>query len=489
LLCFALSLQKSNRVSRKYFQLTDNLCTKIDHFEMSFFIRSEKQKRGKPNGVTPAKRKREDYRPRRKENDEVSSESEDEERTNANGHHNDDGEFEDEETAETALEKRHRLTQEYLNRIEKEEKEKHDSQTVDHEAVAHRLKEDAMDQVGRLQRKVADEIIPSDSSTFRVLRGHQLSPTCVSVSHDGQTLVTGSKDGAIIKWDLETGRRLHIIKGINAKAAETERGHHGDVHCLAVSSDNKLLCSGGSDTTIKTWDFRSMDHVKTFTGHRGPVSGLAFRRGHNQLFSCSHDRSLKIWNLDEMGYVDTMYGHQDSILDVDCLTRERAVTCGGRDRTIRIWKVAEESQLVFHAHSGCGSVDCVRLINDDHFVSGSDDGSLAIWSALKKKPVFVLNKAHQEWITSVATHRFTDLLASGSWDGQVKIWRCGEDYRTLTLLHSLKVDGFINALAFTPDATALICAVGQEHRNGRWWRKKEVKNSIVICPLEKRDTV
>lgn len=57
---------------------------------------------------------------------------------------------------------------------------------------------------------------------------------------------------------------------------------------------------------------------------------------------------------------------------MDALTRERAVTSGGRDNSVRIWKIPEESQLVFNGHQG--SIDCVRLINEDHFVSCGDDG-------------------------------------------------------------------------------------------------------------------
>lgn len=65
-------------------------------------------------------------------------------------------------------------------------------------------------------------------------------------------------------------------------------------------------------------------------------------------------------------------GHQDAITSIDAMGRERATTSGGRDTSIRIWKIAEESQLVFNGHSG--SIDCVRMVNEDHFVSCGDDG-------------------------------------------------------------------------------------------------------------------
>ena len=66
------------------------------------------------------------------------------------------------------------------------------------------------------------------------------------------------------------------------------------------------------------------------------------------------------------------FGHQDAITGLDALSRERAVTCGGRDTSCRVWKLVEESQLVFSGHRD--SIDCIRLINEEHWVTGGQDG-------------------------------------------------------------------------------------------------------------------
>lgn len=97
-----------------------------------------------------------------------------------------------------------------------------------------------------------------------------------------------------------------------------------------------------------------------------------FKKETHTLYSCSKDKLVRVWSLDEMAYVETLFGHQDSITSIDALMRERTVTSGGRDATLRLWKIAEESQLVFNGHNG--SIDNVRFINEDNFVSGGDDG-------------------------------------------------------------------------------------------------------------------
>ncbi|CAD6199873.1 unnamed protein product, partial [Caenorhabditis auriculariae] len=44
-------------------------------------------------------------------------------------------------------------------------------------------------------------------------------------------------------------------------------------------------------------------------------------------------------------------------------------------------------------------------------------------------------------------------------------------------------DGFINGLSFSNDGKWLALAVGQEHKDGRWWVDKEARNRVVVIPV------
>ena len=164
--------------------------------------------------------------------------------------------------------------------------------------------------------------------------------------------------------------------------------------CVAASQDGKFVATGGQDTRIVVWDTDLLKALKVFKFHRGAVTGLTFRRGTNQLYSCSADRSVKLWSLDELAYVETLFGHQDEVVGITALAGERCVTVGARDRTARLWKIVEETQLVFRGGGGgggtesrrsrknkdgskCyeeGTIDCVAMIDEEHFVTGSDNG-------------------------------------------------------------------------------------------------------------------
>lgn len=186
------------------------------------------------------------------------------------------------------------------------------------------------------------------------------------------------------------------------------------------------------------------------------------------------------------------FGHQNPITSIDAFYKERALTSGGVDGTLRIWKIVEESQLVFNGRQG--SIDTVRFVNEETFLSCSDDGSLCTWSASKKKPIGHYKLAHgaaatgvPNWISAIACLINTDLIASGSCDGFIRVWRLEKSYRDIKLNFEIPVNGFVNSLQFSHDGSFLIAAIGQEHRLGRWWRNKDAKNVILVIPLIKKE--
>jgi ribosomal RNA-processing protein 9 len=200
-----------------------------------------------------------------------------------------------------------------------------------------------------------------------------------------------------------------------------------EIYSVAVSCDGKYVASGGKDKLVYIWDSRSGTLIDSFRGHAKAVSALAFRLKTHQLFSGSHDRCVKHWNVDDMGYVESLYGHGTEVNSLDVLHKEKVLS-SGHDRTVRLWKLETDSQLVFNGHHN--SIDCVRYMSENSFVSGGVDGSLALWSAAKKKPVCMVYNAHPSasetssgvpappsWITSLTSLRRTDLAISGSCDG------------------------------------------------------------------------
>ncbi|QUC20709.1 uncharacterized protein UV8b_04950 [Ustilaginoidea virens] len=486
----------------------------------------------------------------------------------------------DDDQHETAAEKRLRLAERYLDNVKEHVDEAgFDAADIDRDLIAERLQEDVAEAKGRVYRQLAAQLALSRASqTF--FRTNTSSVT--SVAACAPYFYTATKDLALHKWKVQelprhqfprTTRRKPArpdapprkrpqlqawVRGSRSKGKDGNyKRHTGQILTVAASPDGRFVVTGGEDRKLIVYDAATLQPIKVLTHHRDAVTALAFRRGTNQLYSASRDRTVKVWSLDELTYVETLFGHQDHVVDIGALAQERCVSVGARDRTARLWKVVEESQLVFrgggsdrkNAPAGVdprsllheGSMDRVAMIDDDLFVTGSDNGAISLWSVAKKKPVYVHPVAHgldpaldplsasaevnpdservvpaptPRWITALRTIPYSDTILSGSWDGHVRVWKLSEDKKKLEPLGVLgdfaddydndSVEGGANNAHGTPasrrplpgivndiavfergdrgqDGLCVVAAIAQEHRFGRWKVcKGGVRNGGVV---------
>lgn len=84
-----------------------------------------------------------------------------------------------------------------------------------------------------------------------------------------------------------------------------------------------------------------------------------------------------------------------------------------------------------------------RMLNEDWFTTGGEDGSLALWFAMKKKPAVLVPAAHgysavgiPRWISAIGCLKQSDLVVSGSNDGSVRLWRADVEARSLEQVSS-----------------------------------------------------
>jgi len=450
----------------------------------SFFIRKGGPRGGKDSLVgkkRKADQKGKQKKLRKMDNEEIDSEGSDIEVREDVG-------YESEEDLETAEEKKLRLARLYLEEIEKELDERGASTKEEVEdGVQKRLTEEVQADRGKLRREISAtlDFEQAKHSTLQD-KHHKLPITCLCLSKDSKVLYTASKDKGLLKWEMPSGKKLFKIKGGKKGEESSVEGHCHTITCLAVSSDNSLLASGDTNKLIYIWDSHTMKRIHIFRGHKADISGLVFRSGTHTLYSSSYDRAVKIWSVDERAYVETLFGHQERIMDIDAGSRERCVTVGGKDRSVRVWKIVEESQLVFNVPTS--SIDNVRLLNEEHWVSAGEDGHLAVWGVMKKKPFALVERCHgvdpvngePNWVSALATLYNADMVATGSRDGFIRLWAIGDGFKSIKPVAQIQCDGFVNSLSIGEEGRLVVAGVGQEHRLGRWWRDPAVKNRIHL---------
>jgi WD40 repeat protein/tRNA A-37 threonylcarbamoyl transferase component Bud32 len=100
-------------------------------------------------------------------------------------------------------------------------------------------------------------------------------------------LATAGERGAIRLWSLESGRE-----------AATFLGHIGAATCLALSPDQRTLISGGANGEVIFWDLRAQREVFRQRRHDGPVRHIRFANQGRWLITASADQ-VALWQTGE----------------------------------------------------------------------------------------------------------------------------------------------------------------------------------------------
>ncbi|CCH42291.1 putative WD repeat-containing protein [Wickerhamomyces ciferrii] len=446
-----------------------------------------------------------------------------------------DVDSEEEFGQESAADKRRRLAKQYLDNLKQETEDyEFDAQDLDNDIIAKRLREDVAETKGHVYRFIADNLLLSDIKPTITRVG---SKALTGLSVRFPNAYTVSKDMELIKWDIKDFKRKpqrvkHTRGGKRFTEISNEpknNGHCDEILTVAASPDGKYVVTGGRDKRLMVWSTESLAPLRALDtrDRRGEVLGLTFRRGSDQLYASCADLKVRSYSINQFAQLEILYGHQDHVVDISALGQERCVTVGSRDRTAMLWKIADETRLTFRGGEfekkkkkkkdgeddlmdiddekfySEGSIDCVSMIDDSHFVTGSDNGSISLWSLAKKKPLHIQHLAHgvlpeftseqasaesdaqkrdlqipeaqPYWITSIHAIPYSNVFISGSWNGKLKVWKLDEKLRSFSLLGELpNARGVVTRIDVAEygnnnqESFRVIAALSKEHRLGRW---------------------
>uniref|UniRef100_A0A8C0JY35 WD repeat domain 86 n=1 Tax=Canis lupus dingo TaxID=286419 RepID=A0A8C0JY35_CANLU len=136
-------------------------------------------------------------------------------------------------------------------------------------------------------------------SALRVCADHRGGINWLSLSPDGQRLLTGSEDGTARLWSTADGQCCALLQG-----------HESYVTFCQLEDEAAFTCS--ADCTIRKWDVRTGQCLQVFRGHTSIVNRILV--ANNQLFSSSYDRTARAWSVDKGQVSQEFRGHRNCVL-------------------------------------------------------------------------------------------------------------------------------------------------------------------------------
>ncbi|KAJ7060856.1 chromatin associated protein [Mycena amicta] len=144
----------------------------------------------------------------------------------------------------------------------------------------------------------------SNGMLIERLRGHRDSVYSVVFTPDGRGVVSGSLDKTLKYWDVSglaakaAAKKEGVKEGIVDKSAQCTRdfvGHKDYVLSVAVSHDGQWIVSGSKDRGVQFWDRGGVVHAM-LQGHKNSVISIDLNPTMNLLATGSGDSIARIWS-------------------------------------------------------------------------------------------------------------------------------------------------------------------------------------------------
>lgn len=270
-----------------------------------------------------------------------------------------------------------------------------------------------------------------DGRWLESFSGHGSSVDWLTFAADN-SLVSASKDGVVISWNLEPQWKLAAVLGTKpenrldvSSSPLTDR-----VLALAFSPDGRLLASGGGEPSrggeVLLWDVGSMTVQREPRElHSDTVNSLAFSRDGRILATGSADKFVRLTEVESGRLVRTLEGHTGHVLGVEWSADGGTLSSGGADGALKVWntETGEQRKSIAATPGQVTAVAGVGLI--DQLVIANSKGQCQLLERSSGKVIRTYTGATGYLYQAAVSSDGESLMAAGE-DGVLRVWKVAD---------------------------------------------------------------
>lgn len=299
----------------------------------------------------------------------------------------------------------------------------------------------------------ADKAGTRDGEDFQ---GHEGAVYALAATPDGNYLVTGGTDRSVRLWDFASRRQLRLW-----------HGHLRAVTAVAISPDGRLAASAGEDGTIRLWPLHASDEHRIFRDARDSLWAVAYSPDGRRVATAGADGHLRLYDPAAGKLVADLPAAKLPITSLDFLPDGRRIALAGGDRHIALWDL--EQRRPIDSLTGHTSAVLALAVAPDgqHLLSGGADRTARWWNLEQKKTLWVWNSRSPVCAVAVSpgSPRY---LAAGLADGALVLFDGGNSATAQEITRQAQAHGGgVAGVAFSRDGRYL-ASVGGDGSVALW---------------------
>jgi WD40 repeat protein/serine/threonine protein kinase len=268
---------------------------------------------------------------------------------------------------------------------------------------------------------------------LRMLASGMFVSTSVAFSPDGRFVIAGLTKDCVKVWDAESGEEIRRLETTSV------------VRSADWSPDGRFVAAGCQEGEVLAWETYQWQRCGTLTPHGGPVLGLVFARDGKQLFTSAAWGSEGLMSRLHDFSGPTPRTVRDLPRQFICDVQpngDQVATLDWAD--FRLIDLASGAEKYMHT-IGAGSVSTARISPDGrrHASAGRDNRMGILWD--RESQQRIVQGPHSSPVMSVAFDPNSRYWATGSSDGEVKIWHYDLPNQQVEITHEPPIQRFMVA--------------------------------------------
>jgi eukaryotic-like serine/threonine-protein kinase len=256
----------------------------------------------------------------------------------------------------------------------------------------------------------------------------------------------------------------YLWKVSQGDSLQTLHGHSNTISALSVSPNGKTLASASRDETVRIWDLESGRLLKTLTESHGHLNSVSFSKDGKLLATGSDAGLATVWDLASDKVLTTIEGVVPRVVfspnsDLLAIGLHGGITGMGKPASVTLWNSALQKTVGMISNSG----DRVAFSPDGKTMAiGSFENAIRLWNVTTGDEIRGLTNSGN--VIALAFSSNGKTLASSTWEGGVNLWDVATGEQTATLTgHTAR----IWCLSFSPDSQTLATA-SSDQTVGLW---------------------